>query len=200
MNSKSPLARHRGEFARAIRNNRFEKSPTGILFPSAGVVVGGVFGVEHRRGGEIIGHQSSEPNVIPTQGLNHTLDVILGRTSAVSPWYIALFTGNVTPGASLTGANFVATCTEWTGYSEPTRVVYDEAAASGGVTDNAANRAIFTSTGSATIYGGALLSASAKSAAGAGDVCLAAARFSSSRAVINGDELAVKYTLTLTSA
>lgn len=198
--SNDNLARHRGEFARAIRNGHFEQTESGLYFPRANALIGGVFEVDHRRNGVQIGHASTEPNVIPTQGLNHILDVVTHAVAAVSPWYIALFTGNVTPGATLTGATFAAVCTEWTGYSESTRVAFDEAAASGGVTDNASNRALFTSNGSATVYGGALLSASAKGAAGAGDVCLAAARFSSSRAVINGDELAVKYTLTLTSA
>lgn len=196
----NPLARHRGEFARAIRNGQFEQTESGLFFPRANAILGGVFEVDHRRNGVQIGFTGAEPNVIPTQGLNHMLDVVLRGTAGISPWYIGLFTGNVTPGATLTGATFAAVCTEWTGYSEGTRVAFDEAAASGGVTDNAANRALFTSTGSATVYGGALLSASAKGAAGSGDICLAAARFSSSRAVINGDELAVKYTLTLTSA
>lgn len=137
-------------------------------------------------------------NIVTTQGLNHILDVVLHNTSAVSPWYIALFEGNYTPVAGLTAASFTAAATECTAYDESARVVYNEAAASGGVTTNSASRAVFTMNASKTLYGGALLSASAKSSTSG--TCLAAARFSSSRDVVNGDEVAVAYSLTLTSS
>ena len=193
------LQRHCAEFARAIRNRRFEITDSGLMFPDQKASIAGVFDTEHRRGRRLLSRDVS-PNILPTQGLNHVLDVVTKGSASVSPWYVALFSGNVTPGATLTGQTFAAVCTEFTGYDESTRVAYAEGTSTGGVIDNAASRAIFTCNASATVYGGALLSASAKSAAGASDVCLAAARFSTSRAVVSGDELAVKYTLTLTSS
>jgi hypothetical protein len=193
------LMRHRGEFARAIRNRKFEISPAGILFPQQGVLAAGVFDTEHRRGGDLIGRDIS-PNIIPTEGLNHILDAIVGGASQVDPWYVALFKGNVTPGATLTGASFAGTCTEATEYDETTRVAYVDAAAADGIMSNSASRAEFTMNAGITVYGGALLSASAKSDATAGTKCLAASKFSASRAVVDDDELAVKYTLTLTSS
>lgn len=193
------LMRHRGEFARAIANKRFEITPAGILFPQQGVLAAGVFDVEHRRQGDFLGRDIG-PNVIPTEGLDHFLNVIAHGTTQVNPWYVALFEGNVTPGATLTGATFAGTCTECTAYDETTRVEFNEAASSGGVMSNAANRAVFTMNATKTVYGGALLSASAKGDATGGTVCLAAAKFSTSRAVVDDDELAVKYTLTLTSS
>lgn len=189
------LQRHRGEFARRIRNRQYERTPTGIFFPKARAFIGGA--MEHTLNGRDL---QIDPNIIPTQGLNHILDVVAHGTTAVNPWYVGLFEANVTPGASLTGATFDSVCTEFTDYDEATRVAYVEAAASGGVISNSASRAVFTVNASATVYGGALLSASAKNAAGGSDVCLAAVKFASSRAVVSTDELAVRYTLTLTSS
>ena len=191
------LMNHRGEFARAIRNRKFDVSDAGILFPQQQVFVGGAFDVEHRRGGDVIGRDLSA-NLLPTEGLNHLLDVVLHGTAQVTTWYVALFEGNYTPVAGLTAATFTASATECTAYDESTRVAYDEGAASGGVIDNASSRATFTMNASKTVYGGALLSASAKSATSG--VLLAAARFSSSRSVVDDDELAIKYTITATSS
>ena len=111
---------------------------------------------------------------------------------------MALFEGNVTPGASLTAATFTATTTECTAYDEAARVAFNEGAAAAGVIDNAANRALFTMNATKTVYGGALLSASAKSATTG--TLLAAARFATPRNVVDDDELSCRYTLTLTSA
>lgn len=191
------LMTHRAEFARALRNGKFDITPSGILFAQQGVLLAGNMDVEHRRGGDLIGRDLSA-NIIPTEGLNHVLDVILHGVAAVSPWYVALFEGNVTPGASLTAATFTATTTECTAYAETTRVAYVEGAAAAGVTDNIASRATFTINATKTIYGGALISASAKSATTG--TLFAAVRFSAARAVVAADELAVKYTVTLTSS
>lgn len=188
------LMRHRGEFARAIANKKFELTEDGILFPAQKVLVAGAMGSSLNGGPWDMG-----PNIIPTAGLNLLLDQLVGGAAQVNPWYVALFSGNITPAATLTGPTFVATATEFIGYNEATRVAFVEAAAAAGVVDNAASRAVFTINATATIYGGALLSASAKSSAGAGDKILACARFATSRAVVAADELAVKYTLTATS-
>lgn len=197
MNEIASVMRHRREFARAMANNQFEIGPTGILLPRQGVWLGGVFDTEHRRGGDLVDRDLS-PNLLPTEGLNHIWDTVLHNGTPVHPWYVALFEGNYTPVAGVTGATFASAATECTAYDETTRVAYDEGASSGGVIDNASNRAVFTMNASKTVYGGALLSGSAK-----GDTTgklLAIARFSSSRAVVDDDELAVKYTLTASSS
>lgn len=198
MNDINAVMRHRGEFARAIANKRYEVSDAGLLFPLQKVFVGGAFEDEHRRGGDLIG-RGLGPNIIPTQGLNHLLDVIAHGTTPINPWNVGLFQTNTNPPANLTGTNFHATLTEFTAYDETTRVAFNEGAAVNGVLDNASNRAVFTINATGTVYGGALLSASAKLANGAGDLCLAAAKFAASRNVVDDDELAVKYTLTATS-
>lgn len=193
------LMRHRGEFARRIANKDYELSPAGILFPKMQCFVGGVFDTEHRRVGDMLARDIS-PNIIPTEGLNHILDVLAHAATQITTWYVALFEGNVTPGATLTGPTFDSVLTECTAYDETTRVAFDEAAAASGVIDNSANRAVFTINATKTVYGGGLLSSSTKQDATAGVICLAASRFSASRPVVSGDELAVKYSLTATSS
>ncbi len=184
------LKPHRREFARAVRNHQYEKSPGGILFPKMGAMLAGHFdswvnGKDHQ----------SDPNIIPTEGLNHILNVILHGVSPVSPWYVAPFSANVTPLITLTGANFTANQTEMTtSYSETNRVTYNEDAAAAGVLSNDTNRAEFSIVSSLTVYGAGLLSTQAKS--NAAGVLLACALFSAGRAVVNGDTLQVKYTIT----
>lgn len=190
------LMNHRGEFARAIANKKYDFTDAGILFPQQHVLVAGVFDTEHRRGGDLIGHDMSA-NIIPTEGLSHILSVLVAAGTQVTTWYTALFEANVTPAATLTAATFTATTTECIAYDETTRVAYVEGAVSAGAVDNSASRAVFTMNATKTIYGGALLSASAKSATSG--TLLAAAKFSASRAVVAADELAVKYSLSATS-
>lgn len=191
------LIRHSGELTRRLRNHDYEVTDSGsILFASMGAEAGGVFETEHRRGGILLSRDISA-NILPTEGLNHMLDVVLHQATVVPTWYVALFEGNVTPTNTLTAATFTATCTETTAYAEATRVPYVEGTASGGTTDNAASRAVFTINATKTIYGGALISASAKSATSG--VILAASKFSLARAVVAADELSVRYSISLTS-
>lgn len=143
-------------------------------------------------------HRELASNIIPTEGLNHILSVVVAGGTQVTTWYVAPFEGNYTPVLGLTAATFTAAATECTAYDESTRVAYVEATPSGGVISNSASKAVFTMNASKTLYGGALLSASAKSSTSG--TCLAAARFSSSRAVVDDDEVAIKYTLTLANA
>jgi len=190
------LTPDRGEMLRALAGYGFTPSQSeGALDGSMPVM--GVFELEHRRNGKLIGRDIAS-NIVTTEGLNHILSTVVAGGSAVSPWYIALFEGNYTPVAGLTAATFTASATECTAYDEAARVAYVEGTPSGGVIDNSASRAVFTMNATKTIYGGALLSVSTKSSTSG--TLLAAARFSSSRAVVDDDELSVRYSLTLTSS
>ncbi len=193
------LMKHRGEVLRALANHKYEVMDDGGIVLRAGInaIPMGVFDVDHRRAGGLLARTAGS-NVIPTEGLNHILSVTLAGGSQVLTWYMGLFEGNVTPASSLTAATFTSTTTECTAYDETTRVAYQEGTAAGGVIDNASNRAIFTMNATKTVYGGALLSASAKSST-TGSL-LAAARFATPRNVVDDDELSCRYTLTLTSA
>ena len=193
------LIRHRGEILRALANHKYDVMEGGGILLGAGInaVPMGVFDVEHRRQGSLL-HRGIGSNIIPTDGLNHILATEVGGGAQVNPWYMALFEGNVTPGASLTAATFTATTTECTAYDESTRVAYVEGTPASGSVDNSASRAVFTMNATKTVYGGALLSVSTKSSTSG--VLLAAARFATSRSVVDDDELSVRYSLTLTSS
>lgn len=194
------LKKHRGEFLRALANGHFEQTPEGILIRAgANALAAGAFDTIHRRGGDVIGRDLGA-NTFTVQGLTHALATEFANGTQVGTWYMAPFEGNVTPnGATLTGATFNSALTECTTYDEAARVQYVEAAPAAGAVTNAASRAVFTFNATKTIYGFGLLSASAKSANGAGDICAAAGRLGTSRAVVDNDELAVAYGLSLTA-
>lgn len=146
----------------------------------------------------------TEENLIPTEGLEHFLDVTLGGGSQLSNWYVALFEGNVTPAATWTAANFTSNSTENTseteGYSGTNRGTWTPDAVASGKISNAGTPIQFTFavTSPLVIYGAALLSAQAR---GATTGKLASAiRFASSRTLNNGDILQVTYEVELTDS
>lgn len=197
MNDMNAVMRHRAEYLRAIRGNKYEMTDTGIYFPAQKNFIGGVFNTEHRRGGDLIGNDLS-PNLLPTAGLNHLLSVLVAGGSQVGTWYMSIFEGNYTPVAGVTAATYPAAATESTAYDESTRVAYVDGTIASGSVSNSASRAEFTINATKTIYGAALHSLSTKSAT-TGEL-LAVARFSASRAVVDDDVLAVAYTLSATSS
>lgn len=139
-----------------------------------------------------------EKNLIPTEGLNHILDVTCKGGTQVPTWYVAPYEGDYTPIATNTAANFPGLSTECTAYNEATRVAWVEGTVAAGAVDNSASKAEFTFNASKTIYGCSLVSVSTKSATTG--VLLSAVRFGTSRAVISTDVLRVTAPVSLTSA
>jgi len=106
------------------------------------------------------------------------------------------FSGNVTPVATWTAANFTANATEWTAYDEATRVAYVEAAASSQSITNSASKADFTSSSDTqSVWGAGLISVSTKSAV-TGSL-LGAAKFGAVRSLDTADVLSIGYTISL---
>lgn len=173
----------------------YERSENGIFLPAA-LAVGGIFTVDHMRGGLKIDEFEFE-NLVVNQGLNHILDTVLHGGTQVGTWYLGVFEGNYTPVGGVTAATITAASTECTAYDEATRVAYDEAAASGQSTTNAASRATFTFNATKTIYGAFLVSAPAKSATSG--VLLSAGRFTTAKNVEAADQLLVTYTFNASS-
>ena len=169
----------------------------GILLPDQELQVGGVFRIEHVRDGHIIDVEETH-NLVTDEGLNHILDVVLHGSTQISTWYVGVFEGNYTPVAGVTAASITADSTESTAYDETTRVAYNEAAASSKTTTNSANKATFTFNATKTIYGAFLASASAKSATTG--TLLSAARFGTSKAVVDNDQLLLTYTFSAASS
>jgi hypothetical protein len=160
------------------------------------LTVGGRFDFELVRDGEVI-DRWSEHNIVVNEGLNHILGVEFNGATQIGTWYIGVFEGNYTPVATVTAATITAASTECTAYDEATRVAYDEAAPSSQSITNSASKATFTFNATKTIYGAFLVSASAKSATSG--TLFSAARFSSSKAVVDDDQLLVTYTLSASS-
>lgn len=183
-------------FLDAIKYGRLRITPEGILFTEEGVTVGGYFdtwlnGKDHQRSN----------NNVPTEALNYLLKTGITGVGGLTTWNIAPFDTNVTPGSTLTAATFAATCGEFINYDEATRQAYTVPTdPTAGSYDNSAALAAFTiSTGVAahSVYGAAILSASAKSATTGKILC--ASKFSSARVVNATDVLSVKYTIAATS-
>ena len=116
MNARIPQS-----LLRDIKRHGYEVVGDGRIYvPRARMFLGGVFGYEVKRGGEIIDKWDSH-NLWVNQGLNHGLDVILHDGTKVHPWYVGIFEGNYTPLATDTAANISANSTYCTVYSEVTR-------------------------------------------------------------------------------
>jgi hypothetical protein len=189
MNLSKALSPHRSELMRALRNHKYEPAPGGLLVPQFGLIAGCFETAINGKDWQV------DANLIVTEGLNLTLDSLMPG-GAGKQWYVALFSTNTNPVAGLTGATWVGAQTEFTGYAEATRVAYENGVAAGGIIDNDADRAEFSINATATVYGGALCEAQAKS--GVTGKLLACSKFATGRSVVSGDTLQVKYTLTVT--
>jgi hypothetical protein len=158
---------------------------------------GGVFTIEHVRNGEVIGKEEIH-NLVVNEGLNHILNTIFHGSTPIGTWYIGVFEGNYTPLATDAATNFAISANESIAYDETSRVVYNEGDAASQSITNSANKATFTINATKTIYGGFLISTSAKSATTG--TLMAAAKFGTPRAVVAGDQLLVTYTFSAASA
>ncbi len=156
--------------------------------------LGGVFELECYRDGKLLWTEKA-PNIITNEGLNRILDVLLHGTTQTATWYCGLVESDTTADAGMTYD--VPTFTESTSYDEAARPAYVEAAASSQSTTNSASKAVFTISATKTMYGAFLTSVSTKGdhAAGADNVLLCYAKFSSSRAVVDNDVINLTYTI-----
>jgi hypothetical protein len=182
--------RDQAALRRAIQQFKFEQMDDGgILMPKLGLQVGGYFRAwTDADPADVI----VAKNRIVNEALDLTLDLLLGNGTVISTLYVALFSGNVTPAATWTGATWPALATEFTNYTEATRVEYEPAGASSQSIDNTATPAQFTAdTGGGTVYGAALTEASAKGAT-TGKL-IAAARFPSNKVLDTAELLNVTY-------
>jgi hypothetical protein len=198
------LVKHRAEFARAVRNLKFEQTETGgLYFPEQKATANGVYQDRIRRGGEVIKDWESFPNLLPNQGLNYLLSLLEAGTK-ITTWYIALYSGAVNPSATWTAANFAATATENTstseGYTGSNRITWVPGTAASQVVNNNASPAAFVmaTASSVAIEGVAQLSAQARGATTG--TLLSAARLPATRTFANADDYDIKYGVALTSS
>lgn len=152
--------------------------------------------VEVVRDGQVIDSEIVR-NLVPTEGLNHFLNVEFKGTTQVLSWYLAIFEGNYTPTAADTAAALPAAATECTAYDEATREAFVAGTVAGGILDNTASRAEFTMNATKTIYGAFMTSAPAKGATTG--VVVSSVRFSAAKSLVATDVLRVTAGVTMTS-
>ena len=188
------------ELAKAVRRFAFEFTDEGhVYFPESKLLRMGVFTPKLiAPDGTIVEELPLAHNRTVMEGRNHQLDVVFHGGTPVTTWYLGVFEGNYTPLDTDTAATFPGSSTECTAYDEATRVAFVEGAPSGGIISNAGNEAVFTFNANKTIYGGFLISSSAKGATTG--VLMSAARFSPSRVVEPLFSLQIGYNISLVDA
>lgn len=186
---------HQKDIARFVKNGDFEVTPEGLLIHRS-ILARGRYTHSVNGKDERVDH-----NLIPTEGIAYILDSALGSTAKISAWYLAAFSGNVSPAANWTAANFAAQASEITstseGYSNATRPVWTSGSTTAGVIGNLSSKAVFNivCTTNVNISGAALLSSSVRG--GTSGVLVSASRFASVRQVYNGDAFELGYEVEL---
>lgn len=190
------LQKHAREFKGYLDTHQYDVTDEGIFFPKAGALASGEYFYDSD--GK---NPESTANLLPTQALNYLLETGLRNGVQYTQWYLAIFSGAYTPVAGVSAATFASAATEITsaseGYTEATRRPWTSAAASGGVTDNVADRAAFTiaSANEVVIRGAALLSDPVKG--GTNGVLVSIARFANPRTESGGNIFNLGYRVRL---
>lgn len=158
----------------------------------------GHFEVSTRKPGEDWSPWEISPNIVVTEGMNYILSAAMDGAAPITAFYIAPFSGNVTPVASWTGANWVANATEFTNYVESTRPLWQKGDAAAGALGNADNPAVITAgVGGGTVRGAVLVENATKGST-AGKL-IAAMRLTADKALSEGEELRLRYVISASS-
>ena len=129
-----------------------------------------------RHTGQVVSRELAR-NLMPAQGRNHALDVLMNGASQISSWYLIPYGNDYTPQDSDTATTFVGLAGELTNYAGSNRIAIHTTPASGGTVTNAANRAEFEFDAETTVRGLALISTPSKGAASG--ILLSAVRLAS---------------------
>ena len=150
---------------------------------------------EHWRAGQLLWVDHFH-NLVTTAGKNKLLDATFKTGLAVPAWYVGLVDN--AGWAAYDAADTMAAHGGWvegTPYSNATRIAWTPGAVSAGSVDNTASPASFTINATLTVRGAFMVDVSTKGGGtgtlyGVGDLSVA-------RAVISGDTLVIKATLTV---
>lgn len=189
--------KHAREFARTLRNHRYEVTESGGLYlPQQGLLLQGVYSHEAPDGLGVI----HDTNRIVGEGLTHIWEATIAGGTRHTQWYVALGGANVTPSASWTAATYASSASEIiSGYNEGSRPEFTASTPAAGSTNNTANRATFTAAEeNVSIWGAAVLSNNNKG--GTLGKLLSASTFSTVRTLPEiGDQINIGITLTATA-
>lgn len=182
--------------AAAMAAGKVEQTEAGVLLPGNVMACGEYF---HTVNGEDL---RIDKNLLTTQFLNYLLMCGLHTQAKIANWYLALFSGNVTPAVNWTAATFPAAGSEIVsateGYSQTNRPLFNGTAAAGNQIDNlTGGKAAFTIvTATNLIVRGAAL-ASDQLKGSTNGVLASASRFAADRTLFNGDNFELGYRVTL---
>ena len=156
---------------------------------------------EHWRKGKLI-DSWLEKNICTDEGLTHVLDVAFSAATQIASWYVAVYNTNTTAAAGMTYATPVFT--EATNYAG-TRPAWQEAGVAAKSITNVANKASFTFSSAATIYGGVTVGGGSAAttpgdAAGGGVLYNVSAFTWGAKSVASDDVLKVTVALTIADA
>ncbi|MBT8449656.1 MAG: hypothetical protein KJO69_08195 [Gammaproteobacteria bacterium] len=162
--------------------------------------VGGAFGWEHIRNGEVI-DSGYEGNIVTDEGLTYILDVALSNGSANATHYLGIYKNNYTPLSTDTASTFAGAGVAneiSTEVDETTRPTWVEAGVATKSITNSASPAAFTANATVSAYGAFLISNNTMG--GLTGKLVAASKFTAVRNLVNTDVLNVTYTLTIADA
>jgi len=187
---------HLKDIRQFVRNGDYVATPEGVLIH--GCILGRGFYTHSVNGKDV----RRDHNLIPTEGVTYVIGVAwLAATAKLASWFLAPYSGNVDPAANWTAANFASLATEIVstteGFSNVTRPAWTPGAITAGVLGNLAAKAVFNvvCTTNVNIAGAGLLSVNTRG--GTTGVLSSASRFSSVRAVYNGDAFELGYEVEL---
>jgi hypothetical protein len=171
----------------------------------SGLSVHGHVYTDHYRDGKLIHHCNQGGNTFTTEGMARILNIVFRAQTTEANIYVGIFKNNVTPAvgdtaaAKLGAAGTYGECQD-ADYDSPAtnKPAYTIASTATASCTNAASTASFTMATTLTVYGAFLSTVAAKTATTGTLFCAKA--FSSSRAVIDNDVLAITYTLSLTTS
>lgn len=202
MNIFEKLGRHGAEVARALRLGKYGVNDNGdITIDGSSLAVGGrQCNVIILPSGELYDPQKSRNRVVK-EGRIKFANIGMGLVSPITSWYLAPFSGNVTPDDDWTAATFASAATEFTAYTPTSRPPWTAVAATttSFLTNEpalAASTITFNAGGPYTLRGQALISVATKSSASG--TLYSAARYGSDRTGMNaGDKLGLWYEVEL---
>ena len=145
-----------------------------------------------------------EHNLIPNEGLDHALDVLLSGGTQITSWFVGLIdnTSFTEVAADDTAAKIALTknhptTNDWQeldDYSQATRPAFTDGGVSGQSLDNSASPAAFSINATVTVNGAFLVSSSTKGGA-TGTLFSCASFTGGNKAAANGDTLNVTVTV-----
>ena len=175
----------------------------------SGIQLHGIWQCDQRRKGTLIaGGYPEPPNTFTTEGMAYLLNIIFFTTAKAAAliWYVGIFKNNVTPAVG----NTAAVCLGAAGtYGECQDADYDDPAtnkpsyttattALATITNAVAGKAEFVIADTITVYGAFLSTVAAKTATTG--YLMSGKKFTTARAVVADDELAISYAITLTTS